>query len=342
METNIAINFNSSSDDTKADDERILQTVSMLVPTCEKALKQSLFLTNENSSSIPLHAPYQNESNNGFCDGSVSWESLKSNLDRIFFNEEEYIDQIAKNKELQRLYDLSVEKHKAEKVQLMSRIDKCKEDLKNERDRNAKLQDEINYFKSNIIPNMQDKNAATEKERDFLRKQLQFESIETSVPTNNNNNMWKEKYQSEKIKNFKLTIKIRGIEDQIRHDNDKSALKNVSRSTLQMSLLSGRDSDHSGNMSRNAQHGIKITPVTNTKNRRKKMSSKSKQRNTKVDNYKFSINSDDYNRDNGVSNKRRVTFNTISDKRRKTSKKKKVKTSTDEFRKQDYFLGPNL
>ena len=90
METKTEINFNRSSEDTKTNDERILEMVSNLVPTCEKALKQSLFLTNESSSTISLHAHYQKESNNGLCDGSLSWESLKSTCDRQFFNEEEW------------------------------------------------------------------------------------------------------------------------------------------------------------------------------------------------------------------------------------------------------------
>ena len=184
-----------------------------MVSVCEKSLKQALFQRNEQNSSTTFMS-YNNEPFSGIDKfdenySSISMAALKSEIDNKIWKEEEHVKALKENKELKRMRSEKEGKHKVEQKNLMDQIKKLEKEKQQLRDSNKKKDDENNYLKNTVIQNYQKKNIVTEKERDFYKNQLQHESNGSNISTKNmkrERDLWKEKYQNEKVKNMKLSI----------------------------------------------------------------------------------------------------------------------------------------
>ena len=197
--------------DKNAEDEKLITCIEGVVSTCKKLLKETMQQTNENSSKI-LSGFSKDSDFEGIDEqeNTISITALKAQLDTKLFLENECVDMLTANKQLR------VKLHELERKQLDERkkfqiaMTSCEEKINMLKDKLTKLSNENNNLKRKIIPTLQNKHAAAEKERLLLKHQLHNETNSTSASSDEARQIkiWKERYKNEKIKRLKLSMKL--------------------------------------------------------------------------------------------------------------------------------------
>ncbi len=196
------------------------------------------------------------------CEGEneISIMALKAQLDTKLFLENECIETLAANKQLRAKIDDLEQKHSAERKKFQMVLNAGKEDIKILQDKLTKLSKENNHLKHKIIPTWQNRHASVEKERLLLKHQLDSETNGTNASGNARMQIkvWKERYQNEKIKRMKLSMKLQK-QDTSSHDTNYKRKRSKQIEDCKINTLLQR-SDGSSNP----------TPSTELKRRRKK------------------------------------------------------------------------
>ena len=299
----------NNNENTRERNEKYLKSLYNMVSVCEKSLKQALFQRNEQNSSTTFMS-YNNETFSGIDKfdenySSISMAALKSEIDNKIWKEEEHVKALKENKELKRMRSEKEEKHKVEQKNLMDQIKKLEKEKQQLRDSNKKKDDENNYLKNTVIQNYQKKNIVTEKERDFYKNQLQHESNGSNISTKNmkrERDLWKEKYQNEKVKNMKLSIKLRKSSGKIANFNDdRSRIPTASTTSMLPS---------SGHYGEDDMYNFKSISIGNVSNNNRKSSEV--QKNDNNSQHFSSLSSSNRNNSSRNNNKKGCSSSNIS------------------------------
>ena len=247
--------------DKNAEDEKLITCIEGVVSTCKKLLKETMQQTNEKSSKIL--SGFSKDSDFERIEeqeNTISITALKAQLDTKLFLEDECVDMLTANKQLRvKLHELE-QKQLDERKKFQIAMTSCEEKINMLKGKLTKLSYENTNLKRKIIPTLQNKHAASEKERLLLKHQLHNETNSTSASSDEARQIkiWKERYKNEKIKRLKLSMKLQQ-QDTSFHDTNYKRKRSKQIGDCKINTLLQR-SDGSSNP----------TPSTELKRRRKK------------------------------------------------------------------------